>query len=40
MLKNMQIGPENFTFEPYDFHLMGILNVTPDSFPTVGALIN
>lgn len=36
MLKNMQIGPENFTFEPYDFHLMGILNVTPDSFSDGG----
>ena len=32
----MQIGPENFTFEPYDFHLMGILNVTPDSFSDGG----
>lgn len=36
MLKNMQIGPENFTFAPYDFHLMGILNVTPDSFSDGG----
>lgn len=36
MLKNMQIGPENFTFEPYDFHLMGILNVTPNSFSDGG----
>ena len=36
MLKNIQIGPENFTLNPYDFHLMGILNVTPDSFSDGG----
>lgn len=36
MLTNMQIGAENFTFEPYDFYLMGILNVTPDSFSDGG----
>lgn len=36
MIKNIQIGPSNFTFGNHEFYLMGILNVTPDSFSDGG----
>ena len=40
MTKNMLIGSVNFSFAPYEFYLMGILNVTPDSFSDGGCYNN
>ena len=40
MYKNIQIGSVNFSFAPHEFYLMGILNVTPDSFSDGGRYNN
>ena len=36
MPKNIKIGAVDFSFAPSEFYLMGILNVTPDSFSDGG----
>jgi len=38
MSKSMFIGQKQFDFSPHNFYLMGILNITPDSFSDGGHL--